>query len=187
MTDITERQPSLQVSCQSRTGTTCSRASLLQRLVWTESWINQWNFVFQERVWEKSINFANDTEDHQRTERISPELVNGYRPEYADWSQVFAFFSMPESLACNIGEWFFLVLVVPNLPFCICIVHIYEQFRHIRLPQRASSTSPSVSICLSFVCVADVSIYSRTQKTWLANHQSGLSCILIVSFLLART
>ena len=31
----------------------------------------------------KSINFANDTEDHQRTERISPELVNGYRPEYA--------------------------------------------------------------------------------------------------------
>ena len=31
----------------------------------------------------KSINFADDTEDHQRTERISPELVNGYRPEYA--------------------------------------------------------------------------------------------------------
>ena len=30
----------------------------------------------------KSINFADDTEDHQRTERISPELVNGYRPEY---------------------------------------------------------------------------------------------------------
>ena len=29
--------------------------------------------------------FANDTEDHQRTERISPELVNGYRPEYADF------------------------------------------------------------------------------------------------------
>ena len=31
----------------------------------------------------KSINFAADTEDRQRTERISPELVNGYRPEYA--------------------------------------------------------------------------------------------------------
>ena len=31
----------------------------------------------------KSINFADNTEDHQRTERISPELVNGYRPEYA--------------------------------------------------------------------------------------------------------
>ena len=30
----------------------------------------------------KSINFADDTEDHQRTERISPELVNGYAPEY---------------------------------------------------------------------------------------------------------
>ena len=29
------------------------------------------------------IDFADDTEDHQRTERISPELVNGYRPEYA--------------------------------------------------------------------------------------------------------
>ena len=31
----------------------------------------------------KSINFAYDTEDQQRTERVSPELVNGYRPEYA--------------------------------------------------------------------------------------------------------
>ena len=31
----------------------------------------------------KSINFAYDTEDQQRTERISLELVNGYRPEYA--------------------------------------------------------------------------------------------------------
>ena len=48
----------------------------------------QWNFLFQERAWEKSINFANDTEDHQRTERISPELVNGNRPEYAFLTQV---------------------------------------------------------------------------------------------------
>ena len=32
----------------------------------------------------KSINFAYDTEDQQRTERVSPELVNGYRPEYVD-------------------------------------------------------------------------------------------------------
>ena len=31
----------------------------------------------------KSINFADDTEGDQRTERISPELVNGYRAEYA--------------------------------------------------------------------------------------------------------
>ena len=29
-------------------------------------------------------NHADDTEDYQLTERISPELVNGYRPEYAD-------------------------------------------------------------------------------------------------------
>ena len=30
------------------------------------------------RVWEKNINFAADTEDYQPSERISPELVNGY-------------------------------------------------------------------------------------------------------------
>ena len=69
--------------CQSRTGTTCSKVSWLQRPALTESWIKQWNFLFQERAWEKNINFANDTEDHQQTERISPELANGYRPEYA--------------------------------------------------------------------------------------------------------
>ena len=36
------------------------------------------------REFKKSINFAYDTEDQQRTERVSPELVNGYRPKYVD-------------------------------------------------------------------------------------------------------
>ena len=31
----------------------------------------------------KSINFADNAEDYQRTERISLELVSGYRLEYA--------------------------------------------------------------------------------------------------------
>ncbi|MDY4552219.1 MAG: hypothetical protein SPD54_10490 [Parabacteroides sp.] len=30
-----------------------------------------------------SINFANNTVDYQQSERISPESMNGYRPEYA--------------------------------------------------------------------------------------------------------
>ena len=37
-------------------------------------------YITRERFWEKSINFANDTEDHQRTERISPFWVGGYPP-----------------------------------------------------------------------------------------------------------
>ncbi len=44
------------------------------------------NFSLSGESLRKNINFANDTEDHQRTERISPELVNEYRPEYAHLS-----------------------------------------------------------------------------------------------------
>lgn len=34
----------------------------------------------------KVINFNDDIEDYQQTERISPELMNGYRLEYALFS-----------------------------------------------------------------------------------------------------
>ena len=40
-------------------------------------------YALSGKSFRKNINFAYDTEDHQRTERISPELANGYRPEYA--------------------------------------------------------------------------------------------------------
>ncbi|MBQ6228444.1 MAG: hypothetical protein IJK08_07785, partial [Prevotella sp.] len=41
--------------------------------------INQGDFHYLVKVLEKNINFADDIENHQPSERISSELVNGYR------------------------------------------------------------------------------------------------------------
>ena len=77
-----------------------------------------------------SINFADDTEDHQRTERISPELVNGYRPEYAPVGVFYIslLISVRSSNVFCCHHWFFFWYLIPpdspilqeNLIECIC-------------------------------------------------------------------
>ena len=46
-----------------------------------------------------SINFANNTVDYQQSERISPESMNGYRPEYAIISLHFLLLKENESVS----------------------------------------------------------------------------------------
>ena len=55
-----------------------SRLIYLQK--YTFSWIRK---NFRRFYFERSINFANDTEGLLGSERILPEMLNGYPPEYA--------------------------------------------------------------------------------------------------------
>ena len=99
----------------------------------------EFTMSFRARVYEKSINFATDTEDHQQTERISPELVNGYRPGYA-----------PNVLTKVVGHYNLRKRKTMEKPLVTIVVPIYnvEAYIHKCLDSILNQTYKNLEIIL---------------------------------------